>query len=97
MIFYPIGGGYVVAYRALAGGSIARPEIRLLFISKEGNVMRDAGGNLPTLRVGDSTEGASRTSVAVSIEGQLMVAWVDAGSGNNALKVVRHRLDCNSR
>ena len=95
---HPIAGGYVVAYRALPGGSIARPEIRLLFISKEGNLMRDPGGNLPTLHVADATEGASRTSVAVSIEGQLMIAWVDAGSDNhNALKVVRHRLDCKSR
>ena len=59
--------------------------------------LRDPGGNLPTLHVADATEGASRTSIAVSIEGQLMIAWVDAGSDNhNAIKVVRHRLDCSS-
>ena len=92
---HAIAGGYAVAYRALPGGSINSPEIRLLFISKEGNLMRDSAGNLPTLRVASATEGASRTSIAVSIEGQVMIAWVDAGSGDhNALKVVRHRLDC---
>lgn len=91
---FPIGGGYVVAYRALPGGSVDKPEIRLLFISREGNVMRDSAGNLPTIRLADATVASSRTQVAVSVEGQIMVAWLDAGATHNALKVVRQRLDC---
>jgi hypothetical protein len=32
----------------------------------------------------------------LSVDGELMIAWIDGDpSGKNALKVVRRRLDCN--
>jgi hypothetical protein len=91
-----LGGGYAITYRALAGGSVASPEVRLAFVSKEGNVQRDAGGHLLSFRIGDATLAQGRTAVSVSVEGEIMVAWIDGdvSTGQNVLKVVRRRLDC---
>lgn len=91
-----LGGGYAVAYRAFPGGDITSPEVRLTFVTKEGNVMRDAGGNLLSFPIGDATMAQGRTTVSVSVEGEVMVAWIDGdiSTGRNVLKVVRRRLDC---
>lgn len=91
----PLGGGYAVAYRALPGGDVAQSEVRLTFVTKEGNVVRDPGGHLISFAIGDATPAESRTYIAVSVEGEIMVAWIDQdASGANLLKVVRRRLDC---
>jgi hypothetical protein len=91
-----LGGGYAVAYRALPGGDVTAPEVRLTFVTKEGNVMRDEGGNLLTFPIGDATLAQGRVSVSVSVEGEVMVAWIDGdmSTGRNQLKVVRRRLNC---
>lgn len=91
-----LGGGYAVAYRALPGGDVTKPEVRLTFVTKEGNVMRDEGGNLLTFAIGDATLAQGRVSVSVSVEGEVMVAWIDGdmSTGRNQLKVVRRRLNC---
>jgi hypothetical protein len=41
-----LGGGYAVAYRQLPADGVANAEIRVLFISKEGNVTRDDQGRV---------------------------------------------------
>jgi hypothetical protein len=92
-----LGGGYAVAYRALPGGDVSEPEVRLTFVTKEGNVIRDPGGHLVSFPIGTATLAQGRTYVSVSVEGEVMIAWIDAdpSSGkNNLLKVVRRRLDC---
>jgi hypothetical protein len=92
---FALGGGYAVVYRALPGDEILQPEVRLTFITKEGNVMRDGAGRLLSFHIGDATLANARTYVAVAVEGEIMIAWIDAdASGRNALKVVRRRLDC---
>ena len=70
--------------------------MRLTFVTKEGNVMRDADGRLLSFHVGDATLAEGRTAVSVSVEGEIMVAWLDADAtgSRNLLKVVRRRLDC---
>jgi len=93
----PLLGGYAVAYRALpGGGGITSAEVRVTLVTKEGNVMRDPSGSLISFRIGDATVADGRTSVSVSVEGEIMVAWLDADpiSGSNVLKVVRPRLNC---
>jgi hypothetical protein len=92
----PLGGGYAVTYRALPGGGIDATQVRLTFVTKEGNLLRDAGGRLRSFHIGDATMAQGRTAVSVSVDGELMVAWLDAdlASGENVLKVVRRRLDC---
>ncbi|HEX7481651.1 MAG TPA: hypothetical protein VF331_27850 [Polyangiales bacterium] len=89
--FARLGGGYVVVYRALPGGTVTKPSIRFMLISKEGNVTRDAHGNLVTYPLADSTGAGGRTRVQVSTDGQILVAFLD-GSGN--LRLARQRLDC---
>jgi hypothetical protein len=92
----PLAGGYVVVYRALPGGSIDAPEIRMTFVTKEGDAMRDAAGSVLTLPIAPATIATARTSVVVSVEGQIMLAWLDAdpSSDDNALNVARRRLGC---
>jgi hypothetical protein len=92
-----LGGGYAVAYRAQPDGAITAPEVRLTFITKDGSPMRDPNGRLLSFHIGDATNSDGRTYVSVSVEGEIMVAWLDSGdetSGKNVLKVVRRRLDC---
>jgi hypothetical protein len=93
---FPLGGGYAVAYRALPGASIDAPEIRLLFVSRDGAVMRDSAGSPLSVRIAAATQASARTHLAVSVEGQIMISWLDddPSSDNNALKVARRRLDC---
>jgi hypothetical protein len=93
---FGVAGGYAVAYRALPAGSVHQPELRMTFISKEGNVMRDPAGSVLTLSIAPATLASARSHLAVAVEGQIMIAWLDddPGSRNNALKVVRRRLDC---
>jgi hypothetical protein len=91
-----IGGGYVVAYRAIPnGGTITEPQVRLAFISKEGNVTKDANGRVVTFPVVPATRDGSQIEVQASTDGQLMLAFVDGNDdAGNALRVVRRRLDC---
>ncbi len=91
-----LGGGYVVAYRAIPdGGVIKDPQIRLVFVSKEGNLSRDAQGRLITFPVTPAARDGSRVQVKVSVDGQLLIAFVDGSdSAENILRVVHRRLDC---
>jgi hypothetical protein len=89
-----LGGGYAVAYRELLGGGTA--QIRLLFISKEGNVSRDDQGRIISFLIGESTLATGRTTVEVSLDGVLMIGWLDAAADGkgNVLKVARRSLTC---
>ena len=93
---HSIAAGYVVAYRSLPGGESDQPEIRLTFVTKEGNVSKDDNGVLRSFPIAASTLAQGRTTVTVSVDGQLMVSWLDAdpSSGKNLLKVMRRRLSC---
>jgi hypothetical protein len=91
-----IGGGYAVAYRELPSAGQAAAEIRLMFISKEGNVTRDDQGRAFSFLIAESSLATGRTTVEVSLDGVLMIGWLDAaptGSGN-VLKVARRSLTC---
>jgi hypothetical protein len=89
-----LGGAYAVAYRALPGDGQAKAEIRLMFVSREGNVTRDAAGRPISFLVAESTLSTGRTYVEVSNDGLLMIGWLDAGETSNRLKIARRRLDC---
>jgi hypothetical protein len=95
---HEIGGGYAVVYRALPGQGLTEPEVRLTFVTKEGNPTRDSNGQFISFPIGAADVSDGRTSVAVSIDGAIMVAWTDAdtATGHNLLKVVRRKLtSCN--
>jgi hypothetical protein len=92
---HEIGGGYAVVYRALPGQGITEPEVRLTFVTKEGNPTRDSNGQFISFPIGPADVSDGRTSVAVSIDGAIMVAWTDADTADtsrNLLKVVRRKL-----
>jgi hypothetical protein len=93
---YELAAGYAVVYRALPAGAVKQPQIRMTFVSKEGTVMRDSAGSLLSFAIAPATMATARVDLVVSVEGRLMIAWLDADSDsdNNALKVVRRRLYC---
>jgi hypothetical protein len=77
------------------GGHLRRVQGQLLRGTREGNVTRDSAGRPVSFLISDATVSTGRTSVKVSVDGQLMVAWLDASEGrSNLLKVARRRLDC---
>jgi hypothetical protein len=89
-----LSGGYVIAYRALPGGTVTEGEIRLTIVSKEGTLMRDAVGNLYTFKVASAGAGGGRITMRLSNEGQLLVGFVDGDASMKQLRLVRKRLDC---
>jgi hypothetical protein len=89
-----LGGGYAVAYRQLPGEGQPKSEIRLLFITKEGNVMRDSVGRLQSYPLADAAPNGGRISLRVSTDGQLLVAFLDDAGDGTKLRLVRKRLDC---
>jgi hypothetical protein len=89
-----LGGGYVVAYRQLANASNTVSDVRLLFVTKEGNVTRDATGHTLSYHVADADSGGGKVSVRVSTDGQLLIGFLDSSSGSRKFKIVRKRLDC---
>jgi hypothetical protein len=89
-----LGGGYVVGYRQLPTTNTPKTEIRLLFITKEGNVMTDSVGRLQTYLVAETTLTSGPVTLRVSTDGQVLVAFLDTSSTGNQLRLVRKRLDC---
>ncbi|MGD8859243.1 MAG: hypothetical protein PVI30_04475 [Myxococcales bacterium] len=91
-----LGGGYVVAYRAIPdGNTITSPQVRLAFVTKEGNVTKDPQGRVVTFPVAPATRDGSQIQVKVSVDGQIMLAFVDGSSADsNTLRIIRRRLDC---
>jgi hypothetical protein len=90
-----LGDGYVVAYRQLPTGSATRAQLRLAFITKEGNPMRDSVGRLITTPLVDTSTSGGRVTARVSVEGELLVGFVDTDAdGGPVFRLVRKRLDC---
>lgn len=89
-----LGAGYVVAYRALPGGPITQNEIRLAFLTPEGDVARNSVGEMISYKVADSGAGGGRTTVRVSNDGQLLIGYIDTVDSQTVLRLVRRRLDC---
>lgn len=74
----PFAGGYVVSYRALpAGGSPA--QIRVLLVDAFGDV-------LETIPVADAAESGGRTTVRVTGDGQIGVAWADDADAGTEIR-----------
>ncbi|MDD9940475.1 MAG: hypothetical protein OXU20_05370 [Myxococcales bacterium] len=62
--------GYAVVYRALPGGDVESPRIKLQFLDPAGRTFGDS-------EVADTTPTGGRTSVVFSIEGRMVVGWSD--------------------
>lgn len=92
--FARLSGGYAIAYRALPGGPITAPELRLTFVTKEGSVMQDAQGGLISYKLADIADTSGRVTLRVSNDGQLLIGFVDSESNTKRLRLIRRRLDC---
>ncbi len=69
-------GGYAISYRAAASGTTP-PEVHLLLVDAVGDVVDD-------IVVSQAAEHGGRTTVRVSGDGQIAVAWADqAETGTN--------------
>ena len=92
-----VGDGYVIAYRALPDGNIIKePQIRMLFATREGNIGRDEAGRPISYEVAKATAVEGRVTVRMSVEGQLLLSWLDveASTGQMVLKYSRRPLNC---
>jgi len=89
-----LGGGYVVAYRSLATSTEPEPQVRLLFVTKEGNLQRDGAGRVLTYPVASASPTGGRLTVRVSTDGQLLLGFLDASDQGARFRVIRKRLDC---
>lgn len=89
-----LGGGYAVSYRTRPEGS-AEPEIRLVFVSKEGNVFRDPQGRVKSTFLSPASYDGSQTKIELSVDGYLLISHADGqGATGNSWTLIRKRLDC---
>jgi hypothetical protein len=92
-----LGGGYVVAFRSVSESGSERGEVRLTFVSKEGNLQKDSAGRLTSYSLGAASTTGGRVTARISRDGQLLVGFLDIDPANSQgpqLRLVRKRLDC---
>jgi len=81
-----IPAGFIVAYRALDGGQIHSPSIRVHFLDRFGRVIGQSGVAL-------ASEFGGRTSVEAAYDGRVVVAWSD-GSEASETTLFAVKLPC---
>lgn len=89
-----LGGGYVVAFRSLPVDAQSQSEIRIMFVTKEGNLQKDSVGRVVTYPVTAASPTGGRVSVRVSTDGQLLIGFLDGTDTGIKLRLIRKRLDC---
>jgi len=92
-----LGGGYVVAYRSVFPEEPARAEIRIQFLTKEGNLQRDSAGNIASYTIAEASATGGRVTARVSQDGQLLVGFLDSAAASDQssrFRLIRKRLDC---
>ncbi|MDD9947346.1 MAG: hypothetical protein OXU20_40280 [Myxococcales bacterium] len=73
--------GYAVAYRALPGGPVTRPTIRVLFLDRAGEIIGDSD-------VGYTTELGGVTSIKMASNGRIVIGWSEYdGAGKATIKI----------
>jgi hypothetical protein len=81
-----VPAGFIVAYRALVGGEIQSPSIRVHFLDRFGRVIGQSGVAL-------AGEFGGRTSVEAAYDGRVVVAWSD-GSETSETTLFAVKLPC---
>lgn len=80
--------GYAIAYRSYPGGAAAPPVLRLLLISAGAEVVRAVNLSPPNI----SAQGG-RTTLRISEDGQLLLAWTDTREDRVDMRAARIRCD----
>jgi hypothetical protein len=81
-----VPAGFIVAYRALVGGQVHSPSIRVHFLDRFGRVIGQSGVAL-------AGEFGGRTSVEAAYDGRVVVAWSD-GSEASETTLYAVKLPC---
>lgn len=91
-----LGGGYAVAFRSISDTDPSRGEVRLMFITKEGNLMRDSAGRVASTLIAEASATGGRVTARISRDGQLLIGFldIDPTNGQRKLRLFRKRLDC---
>jgi hypothetical protein len=92
-----LGGGYVIAFRSPRNDDPERADIRITFVTKEGNVQRDSAGNVASYVIAEASSTGGRITARVSSDGQLLVGFLDsapAGAQGAQFRLLRKRFDC---
>ena len=91
-----LGGGYAVAFRSINEADPSRSEVRLMFVTKEGNLMRDSAGRVASTLIAEASATGGRVTTRVSRDGQLLIGFldIDPSNGQRKLRLFRKRLDC---
>ncbi|HTU62579.1 MAG TPA: hypothetical protein VMF89_29160, partial [Polyangiales bacterium] len=91
-----LGGGYVVAFRSLLADDPNRAEVRVTFLTKEGNLQRDSAGNVASYVIAETSATGGRLTARVSQDGQLLVGFLDTSAGDQGaqFRLIRKRLEC---
>lgn len=92
--FTRVGGGYVVAYRALPSATVATPQIRFTTITPEGTPPISGSGALVSYLLAEAGSSGGRITVRLSNDGYLMAGFLDGNFSPAKLRVVQRRLDC---
>jgi hypothetical protein len=87
-----LGGGYLVAFRSLLADDPERAEIRVTFLTKEGNLQRDRAGNVASYVIAETSATGGRLTARVSQDGQLLVGFLDTATSQ--FRLIRKRLEC---
>jgi hypothetical protein len=92
-----LGGGYVVVFRSLSEEDPSVGEVRLMFVTKEGNLQRDSAGRVTSYLVAKASANGGRVTARVSQDGHLLIGFLDIDPTNSdgpQLRLIRKRLDC---
>jgi hypothetical protein len=81
-----VPAGFIVAYRALVGGQIHSPSIRVHFLDRFGRVIGQSGVAL-------ASDFGGRTSIEAAYDGRVVVAWSD-GSQASETTLLAVKLPC---
>jgi len=87
-----LGGGYLVAFRSLLADDPERAEVRVTFLTKEGNLQRDSAGNVASYVIAEASASGGRLTARVSQDGQLLVGFLDTATSQ--FRLIRKRLEC---
>jgi hypothetical protein len=75
--------GYAVAYRALPGGNVASPRIRVHFLDNFGRILDESDVALAEAAGG-------RTAIEIAYDGRVVVAWSDTDAeGKTTLTAIK--------
>jgi len=78
-----LGVGYAVAYRALPGGMVTSPRIRVHFLDRVGQIIGVSDVAL-------ASEFGGRTAIEAAVDGRIVLGWTDTTEdGMSTLTVVK--------